>query len=412
LSEVTLAFGADRIVGSRNDLLVHAENGDWRGSAAVLRVSSSTDPDAVVSEAALGDGAILAGALRGNHLVAILRGSKNPEEGRIVRFDASQLPKLVETGRSTFKLAAAWNASSELVWPTDSLAIAAVRRSNWGWWWRGPVIQDAPMVSATAKMSISPGIYPPPYSFGEESVTLYAFDLSAALPRPASTFDLAAISPRNTSNFFAADGLVVFSSERAQEEKLPAGKTVPTPRLIGQTFLQVADYADPAAPSLWPEAALPGRLENIAEFDRAAGLVFAANNDGGLEALLYEGGSAQSIAGLPKSDLRSSDARTVWALTGKSLSRHRLADSGAWTPEGTRAELPFADPAALRAHAGGLLMRRGDEVASVPSDFSAPIKRLTILGWNWWGSSDLSQAAIGTQSVAIPAGQYGIEVLR
>jgi uncharacterized secreted protein with C-terminal beta-propeller domain len=411
LAEVTLAFAADRILGSRDGLLVHAENGDWRGSAAMLRVSAATDPDAVAAEASLGDGEILAGALRGNHLVALLRSHKNPEEGRIVRFDAAQLPKLVETGRSTFKLTAAWNASSELVWPSDNLAVAAVRSSNWGWW-RGPWMQDAPMVSATAKMSISPGIYPPPYSFGEESVTLYAFDLSAALPRPASTFDLAAISPRNASNFFAADGLVVFSSERAQEEKLPAGKTVPTPRLIGQTFLQVADYADPAAPSLWPEAALPGRLENITEFDRAAGLVFAANNDGGLEALLYEGGSAQSIAALPKSDLRSSDARTVWALTGKSLSRHRLADSGAWTPEGTRADLPFADPAALRAHAGGLLMRRGDEVASVPSDFSAPIKRLTILGWNWWGSSDLSQAAIGTQSVAIPAGQYGIEVLR
>jgi hypothetical protein len=412
LAEVTLAFSADRILGSRNDLLVHGENGDWRGSSAMLRVSSSEDPDAVVSEAALGDGEILAGSLRGTHLVAMLRGSKNPEEGRIVRFDATQLPKLVETGRSTFKLAAAWNASAELVWPTDNLAVAAVRRSNWGWWWRGPVTQDAPMVSATAKMSISPGIYPLPYSFGEESVTLHAVDLSAAAPRLASSFDLATISPRNTSSFFAADGLVVFSSERAQEEKLPAGKPAPTPRLIGQTFLQVADYADPAAPYLWPEAALPGRLENIAEFDRAAGLVFAANNDGALEALLYEGGVAQSIATLPKSDLRSSDGRTVWALTDKSLSRHRLTDTGAWAIEGTRADLPFADPAALRARATNVLIRRGNELALVPPDFSAPIKRLTIPGWSWWWSNDLSQAEIGSQAVAIPAGQYGIEVLR
>ena len=411
LAEVTLAFAADRILGSHNGLLVHAENGDWRGSAAMLRVSAATDPDAVAAEASLGDGDILAGALRGNHLVALLRSHKNPEEGRIVRFDAAQLPKLVETGRSTFKLTAAWNASSELVWPSENLAVAAVRRSNWGWW-RGPWIQDAPMVSATAKMSISPGIYPPPYSFGEESVTLYAFDFSAALPRPASTFDLAAISPRNTSNFFAADGLVVFSSERAQEEKLPAGKTVPTPRLIGQTFLQVADYADPAAPSLWPEAALPGRLENITEFDRAAGLLFAANNDGGLEALLYEGGSAQSIAALPRSDLRSTEGRTVWTFSGKNLSRQRLGDNATWALEGSRTDLPFADPAALRAHAGGLLMRRGDEMASVPTVFSAPIRRLTIPGWSWWWTSDLSQAAIGTQTVAIPAGQYGIEVLR
>jgi hypothetical protein len=153
-------------------------------------------------------------------------------------------------------------------------------------------------------------------------------------------------------------------------------------------------------------------LENITEFDRAAGLVFAANNEGGLDALLYEGGTAHSIATLPKADLRSAEGRTVWTLSGKDLSRHRLANNGSWTIEGTRADLPFPDPSALRAHAAGLLMRRGDELASVPSDFSAPIKRLTIPGWSWWWSSDLSQAAIGTQSVAIPVGQYGIEVLR
>ncbi len=412
VSEVTLAFGADRILGSRGNLLVHAENGDWRGSEAVLRVSSSGDPDAVVSEASLGDGEILAGALRGDHIVAVLRGGKNLEEGRIVRFDATQLPKLVETGRSTFELSAAWTASTELVWPTDNLAVAAVRRSSWGWWWRGPWMQDAQMVSATAKMAISPVIYPPLYSFGEESVTLYAFDLTAAAPRLASSFDLTAIAPRNTSSFFAADGVVVFSSERAQEEKLPAGKPAPTPRLIGHTFLQVADYADPAAPYLWPETALPGRLENITEFDRAAGLVFAANNDGGLDALLYEGGIAQPIVTLPRSDLRSSYGRTVWALTGNILSRHRLADTSAWTLEGTRADLPFADPSALRAHAGGLLMRRADELASVPTAFSAPIKRRTIPGWSWWWSSDLSQTEIGGQTVTIPVGQYGIEALR
>jgi hypothetical protein len=365
----------------------------------------------VVSEASLGDGEILAGSLRGDHLVALLRGSKNQGEGRIVRFDAAQLPKLVETGRSTFKLAAAWNASAELVWPTDNLAVAAVRRSSWGWW-RGPWVQDAPMASATAKMSISPGIYPPPFSSGEESVTFYALDLTAATPRLVSSLDLAAISPRNTSSFFAADGLVVFSSERAKEEKSAKGRPTATPRLIGQTFLQVADYADSAAPYLWPEAALPGRLENITEFDRAAGLVFAANNDGGLEALLYEGGVAQSIAALPKSDLRAADGRTAWTLTGKNLTRHRLANVGVWTADGTRSDLPFADPSALRAHPSGLLMRRGDELASLTLDLSAPVKRLTIPGWSWWRTSDLSQTEITAQGIVIPASQYGIEVLR
>jgi len=286
-----------------------------------------------------------------------------------------------------------------------------VRRSNWGWW-RGPWIDHAPMASVTTKMAVSPGVYPPPYAFGEESVTLYAVDLTDAAPRLASSFDLAAISPRNTSSFFAADGLVVFSSERVREQEQPLGKTVVAPRLIGQSFLHVVDYADPTVPYLWPRAALPGRLENIAEFDRAAGLVFAANNEGGLEALLYEGGIAQSIASLPVSDLRSAAGRTVWTLAGKNVSRHRLADTGVWTLEGARTDLPFADASALRAHAAGLLMRRGDELASVPFDFSVPIKSRAIPGWSWWWSSDLSQVEIGEQAVAIPAGQYGIEMLR
>ena len=432
LAEVTLAFSADLILGSRDGLLVHAENGDWRGSTAMLRASLATDPDAVVAESSLGDGEILAGALRGNHLVALLRSHKNPEEGRIVRFDAAQLPKLVETGSSIFKLAAGWSASVDLVWPAQNLIVAAVRRSNWGWWWRGPVVYDAPMGSVSARIAVSTGMYPPPYSFGEESVTLHAFDLSVAVPRVGSSFDLAPISPRNTSSFFASDGLVIFSSERAMEEKQPAGKPVPSPhfmgqtlavvegwpsfspspRFMGKTFLQVADYADPAAPYLWPEVALPGRLESITEFNRAAGLVFAANNGGGLDALLYEGGSAHSIATLPKSDLRSAEGRAVWTLTGKNLYRHRLANTGVWTPEGMRSDLPFAAPSAMRAHADGLIMRRGDDLASIPVEFTSPFKQLTIPGWNWWQNDDLSQVEIIGDSTAVPAGQYGIEILR
>ncbi len=408
IAEVTLAFAADRILGSRDGMLVHAENGGWRGSTAVLRVSSASDPDAVMAEVPLGDGDILAGSLRGKHLVALLRSRQNAEEARIVRFDAAQLPKLVETGRINFKLAAGWNTTVDLVWPSDDLLVAATRRSNWGWYHR-PVVHDSPV--ASARIAISPGIYPPPYSLDRESVTLHAFDLSAAAPLLASSFDLAASSTHNTSTFFAADGLVVFSSERMLEEKRTPGKTLSALPRIGQTFLQVADYADPAAPYVWPETPLPGRLENISEFDRAAGLVFAANNDGGLEALLYEGGIAQSIAVLPASDNRSMQGRTAWTSNGNGISRHRLADHGQWTLEGTRTDLPFADAAALRAHADGLILRRGDEMVSAPLDFSAPLKWTSIPGWTWWWTRDLSHIEIGKNIISIPTGQYGVEVL-
>ena len=153
-------------------------------------------------------------------------------------------------------------------------------------------------------------------------------------------------------------------------------------------------------------------MESITEFDREAGLVFAANNEGELEALLYEGGVAQSIASLPKSDLRSIDGRRAWTFSSGSLSRHHLDDTGRWTPEGTRADVPFAAPSAMRAHADGLIMRRGDDLASMPVEFTSPFKQLTIPGWSWWQNNDLSQVEIIGDSTAVPAGQYGIEILR
>jgi hypothetical protein len=141
-------------------------------------------------------------------------------------------------------------------------------------------------------------------------------------------------------------------------------------------------------------------------------LVFAANNEGDLEALLYEGGVAQSIASLPKSDLRSIDGRRAWTFSSGNLSRHRLDDTGRWTPDGTRADVPFAAPSAMRAHADGLIIRRGDDLASIPVEFTSPFKQLTIPGWNWWQNDDLSQVEIIGDSTAVPAGQYGIEILR
>ena len=430
-SEVALAFGVDRILGSRNGFLVHAENGDWRGSSAVLRVSPSADPDAVAAQASLGNGEIIAGALHGNHIVALARGRKSADEGRLVRFDATQLPALVETGRSTFKINAGWNTSSELVWPSENLAVAVVRRENWGWWcgpWRfGDVMPVA--VLSPARMALPPSIEPWPSSFDPDTVTLHAFDVSNGVPQVVSSMDLSSISPQNTSKIFAAEGLVIFSCDRVQSQVTQATDTAATakagaaiaielpweftgiraPRRVEQTFLLIADYADSAAPVFWPDTAIPGRLQSVAEFDRAAGLLFATNDSGDLEALLYEGGLAQSIATLQKSDTSSIAGRKAWGFSAGTLSCYRLTDESSWVLEGTRSDLPFA-PGALRASAKGLLAISGDKAAFAPSDFSAALKSANIPGWFW--SNDLSQADIGAEAISVPTGQYGIEVLR
>jgi hypothetical protein len=429
LADVALAFGADRILGVRDGMLVHAESGDWGGSAAALRVSPLIDPDSVVSQAELGDGEILAASLEGRHIAILLRNLKNPDEASLIKFDAGKLPALVETGRLTFKLSSGWNSKVDLVWPAPDLVVAAIRRQTWNWW-RGPVIMPA----ATPRRSLAADIAIwPPHRSGDESLSLHAFDFTAAVPKASSIFDLASISPRNSSAVFAADGLVVFSSDSAKEAVLPNSKqssaqvlpngttlfsislppvsSVQPKRYLDHSSLRIVDYANPQKPFLWPSASLPGQLQHITEFDRSAGLIFATNASGGLEALLFEAGAAHAIATIPESSLRAFAGRSVWGFASGKLSRLKLSDSGAFVTEGTRQDLALA-PFALKAHAGGLLAQNAEKITRVPLDFSAPLKSLAVPGWGWWWSSDLSLIQIAGDSVIAPAGDYGIEVLK
>ena len=412
LSDTALAFGTDRILGSREGRLVHAESSDWNGSAAVLRVSSLDDPDAVLSQASLGEGEILAAELRGKNIVAILRSRKNMDEARLVRFDASSLPELLETGRVDFKLTAGWNTKVDLLWPSEDVAVAAVRGNTMSWW-RGPWddIVIRPMASARKSMVADIAIWPP-RRFGDESVSLQAFDLSSSIPKTASTLDLASIKPRNVSAFFAVDGLVVFSSDQTIDASPSSGKAVASFRAMEHTQLRIVDFANPAKPYLWPAASLPGRLESIAEFDRSAGLLFTSNAGGALEALFYEAGQANALTTLPGSmPLRAFSGRSVWTFSEGSLSKHRLSDQALFVSEGIRKDLPFA-PSALRAHADGLLAQGGRELCNVPSDFKAVIKTHTIPGWGWWAPFDLQKVFVGGGILAAPTGEYGIEILK
>ena len=192
---------------------------------------------------------------------------------------------------------------------------------------------------------------------------------------------------------------------------LPPVSSVQPKRYLDHSSLRIVDYANPQKPFLWPSAALPGQLQHIAEFDRSAGLVFAANASGGLEALLFEGGGAHAIAKIPESGLRACSGRSVWTFANGTLSRLKLSDSGAFVSEGTRKDLP-STPFLLRAHPGGLLAQNAGKITNVPLDFSASLKSLSVPGWGWLWSSDLSLIQIAGDSVIAPAGDYGIEVLK
>jgi hypothetical protein len=58
------------------------------------------------------------------------------------------------------------------------------------------------------------------------------------------------------------------------------------------------------------------------------------------------------------------------------------------------------------------LAQNGADLLHVPQDFSAAVKKLSMPGWTWWWSRDLSLVHAEGGFFAAPAGEYGIEIAK
>jgi len=140
----------------------------------------------------------------------------------------------------------------------------------------------------------------PWWNFG--GVSLLAFNVSnPALPALVSTFNF---TPTNAWGFSApqtASGRIYFSHEQSSFLSAAAGWRV-------SDYLDVIDYADPAAPTLRPAVGIPGQLAGLSADGAllyllgtamsAAGTYYLNNNEG-LNACAYDGVGAYLVDSLP-----------------------------------------------------------------------------------------------------------------
>jgi len=257
-----------------------------------------------------------------------------------------------------------------------------------------------------------------------EELKFFPFDLSGNQPKACPLFDMTVQNFQNTSNIFAADGLVVFSAQKCEEvtpkkpnlvirPRLP--EPISLPRTLLNSYLSVVDFANPSAPALWPPASIPGKLEGIADFDRSAGLVITsqtkADSSGDtLTALLYESGVASSISSF---DLKSGQPKTVagravYSADANAISLRTLENNGSFMLKDSINGLPW-NPSELRAEGGFLEFRNGRDVGLVDSLLAGDISTWSLDSWMWW---NLENSRLIGDKIAIPFGDYGLEVLK
>ena len=203
-----------------------------------------------------------------------------------------------QTAVDTYSAYSGWGVDIlEPLWPSPGTLVWAGRGETRSWWlpaWIDPapykvfrwVWRETPdnltggeWVSEETGESIDPPGYWSPewrYSDGKQ---LFAFDVTAAeAPRHVSTFDLGKGEPWEVGQPFAAQGSIYMSHRhlgivRAGEEyvgndvRFSRANGFSPPKvddLFNRHFLDVIDYADPAAPVLSEDHPnLPGRLVGL-----------------------------------------------------------------------------------------------------------------------------------------------------
>lgn len=416
LSDSTLAFGADRILFADDRFIVHCEDAEWGSNNAAIRVSDAADPENILAEAILPGGSVLGGGVIGNKLAIAALNTKSPADSTFQIYKADALPKLIEEGRTAADFSAIpyYGSRTSLVWPSSELAVLTSVGSNW--WWRGPIAIEDDFRIAPLGMSYRRRT--------NEELKLFPFDLSSSQPKACPVFNMSAQNFQNTSNIFAADGLVVFSVQKCEQvapkKPNPLNRhRSPQPfalqRTLLNSYLSVVDFADPSAPTLWPPASIPGKLEGIADFDRSAGIVITSqpkedSSGDSITALLYESGVASSISSFNlKSDQPKAVAgRAVYSVDANAISLRTLENTGSFLLKGSVKGLPW-NPSELRAGGGFLVFRNGRDIGLVDFLLVGDLSTWSLDSWMWW---NLEDSRLINDKIAIPFGDYGLEVLK
>jgi len=460
-ADLELSWAVNRLALTGDYLIEESDGGDWyQPGKPVLRVTLAAAPDEVLSRLELAESPPVLGASVRDGRLYVVQGVAGgywvwgPVAGEgttpttnaptlfLSVFDLGNLPELRLVGQAAVATdPLGWSTELKPLWPKPGLLVWS---GNWGWrwWWWNVVGFDSAMPVGG---KVADGVFWPGWGGGGNG-RLFAFDVS----QPATPKFMAETVLTSTNGWwsfsdpFVADGLVYLShqaSEYIEGVTLP-GQTNTTPTVVKNPdgtlvtnvppvgiwvtkyYLDVADYADPATPTVRRPVNIPGTLMGLSQngallYTTGPHWDAEGNTDWTqyLDACAYDGVQAALVTSLklpatwPHPLLIYNGAvllgRTDETGATGSLETWRLADTGQFLQAGT---VKLSAPAQYLAAFGSLLaVQLSQEINLFDAGTPEALRFLgsgTMSGCYWpslsGGDGDV------TKGLWLPLADYGV----
>ncbi len=297
-----LAQSVDRVILAGHYVIQLSTGNIWNTTTPVVSVVSASAPNLVLDRMELLPLPLLGATKHGDRLY-LAQGTTgvglvdpyNSKFGLTV-LNLTNLPSLTLMSQFVTNTAPlGWSANWQAFWPKPDVLVWAGGQEYWCWYnfWIG----GGPLGG--------PGALWRPYSRGSGgNGYLLAFDATLPdAPRLASEVDLRATNRWSFSQSFLADGLIFLSHQTSEFVPDPIPTNGGT--WVYRSFLNVVDFAEPAAPIVRKPVNIPNPLIGVAD---SGALIFSVGSHWGadptaawreyLEASAYDGVSAHLVDSL------------------------------------------------------------------------------------------------------------------
>jgi hypothetical protein len=439
-AELALAWTTDRVLAVGNYLLQLEDGGCnsgglyWRmwscgSTAATVRVTPTTDADAVLATLELGAGRIVGSASRNQRLYLaqwVSADDKQPARLRTSIFDLTALPQLpllttLEHDLSDVSETDLNFAAAQLLWVNDTtLAWHVPAWRRWGWWdWGIAYAAKTPQRNLATSTTLAALICP--------LRTLTTTPVASPVVRITTAESFRSAAPALAQNgllFFSFDTALVSVDPVPQPARpliaddapwLPATETL-------HSWLQVVDLRG-TTPLARAALSLPGTLVGVDQVDEQGALLItnseqwlaaSGQTTRSLQAVAYDGSSAYLLDQMKVNGALTASAGArvfvstetptagVLALNYNALTG-RLAQTDRWTLDTVPSSLAWAEEHLFAGGTGWLALATVDAAGK----FAAAGTALTPT--NVW--FQLERAAVTPAAIYLPAGAYGVETV-
>ena len=429
-SEVTLAFGVDRLAVSPGYLYQFENGNPWLGGAstATMRVAPSNEPDTVMAQIGMKSSYVYAAEVVGNRLVVVEGGQGNP--WMLMRWAGNgsgsaddivvsvwslldpSLPALVG------QVSLAGQAKGEVSVLSASPDTVAVTRKQEGW---GGLWSSTMSVVADARIAYCGG-YPWRTSSESLAVDLIRFQ---GTPSRLGSWNFSDPNVESISKVQAFGDLLVLGYQKRETTPITSLPIAASTGVVGQkaislpgpdsfrpsafswtsrNWLQVLDLADPSLPTPWAPVEIPGQLLGVSWLQRGGGVLFSQSGagDNRVYALGFDGESASVAAEVDVGNSNGiiASGNSVYSSGNNLVQRWDFSETSSF----------FGDPLAWQFASSGI--RQIEIVGGQPwvlcdrTLYSLASGAVTSLGEPpGWPDLGLLRSAVG--DVAVPCGDYG-----